>query len=159
MEKEIEYVARYSPDGGEEQEVTLEVSSRDAAVEKTEEWLRECDGEEDHDPACSRMVIGEVLEVAQQDSLVWQKTVRIVIHGEEPACSDGEHDWQRPHEIVGGLEENPGVFGCGGGERISEVCSKCHLGRHTTTHHDYNNEGIGEYIEYSEQYREEGVTY
>lgn len=50
-------------------------------------------------------------------------------YAEEPDCEysdDGEHDWQSPHELVGGCEENPGVWGMGG-VRIQtvEVCSHC----------------------------------
>lgn len=45
----------------------------------------------------------------------------------EPECEDGqEHDWQSPHELVGGLEENPGVQGLGGAKLMfSYVCSNC----------------------------------
>lgn len=33
------------------------------------------------------------------------------------------HDWQSPHQVLGGMEENPGVFGKGGGAVVTEVCA------------------------------------
>jgi hypothetical protein len=53
----------------------------------------------------------------------------IVQHPDEPSCDaadDGEHRWANPHEMVGGIEENPGVWG-GQGCSIStvEVCLLC----------------------------------
>lgn len=52
---------------------------------------------------------------------------------EEPGCAEDEHDWQAPHEIVGGIKENPGVWGHGGGVLIHEVCVHCGCGRTTDT--------------------------
>lgn len=51
----------------------------------------------------------------------------------EPDCEASEHDWQRPHAIVGGLAENPGVHGHGGGVVITEVCAHCGAYRVTDT--------------------------
>lgn len=52
---------------------------------------------------------------------------------DEPSCSHGGHDWRAPHEIVGGLEENPGVRGHGAGVIMTRVCVNCGCGRHTDT--------------------------
>lgn len=58
----------------------------------------------------------------------------VTVEPEEPQCMDeNEHDWQSPHAIVGGVEENPGVHGHGGGVVITEVCMRCGCGRHTDT--------------------------
>ena len=58
----------------------------------------------------------------------------IAIDPDEPACLDGEnHDWQSPHEIVGGIESNPGVWGHGGGVVITECCVRCGCARITNT--------------------------
>ncbi len=52
----------------------------------------------------------------------------------EPDCVDGQaHDWQSPHDVVGGLTENPGVWGHGGGVQIVEVCAHCGGYRETDT--------------------------
>lgn len=51
-----------------------------------------------------------------------------------PACtSKSGHEWTSPHEVVGGLKENPGVFGHGGGVVIREVCAHCGRQRRTDT--------------------------
>lgn len=48
----------------------------------------------------------------------------------EPDCEGNHtHDWQSPHDIVGGIKENPGVWGHGGGVTIREVCLHCGCGR------------------------------
>jgi len=58
----------------------------------------------------------------------------IVIEIPEPECADGhEHDWQSPIKLVGGIPENPGVWGNGGGVKIHEVCCHCGAHRHTDT--------------------------
>ena len=60
--------------------------------------------------------------------------VKIPIYPQEPECQDEEwHDWQSPHDILGGLEENPGVWGHGGGVTITEVCAHCGAYRITDT--------------------------
>jgi hypothetical protein len=58
---------------------------------------------------------------------------RVVLAPEEPECIRDEHDWQSPIELVGGIEENPGVFGHGGGVIINEVCLHCGCARITDT--------------------------
>ena len=59
-------------------------------------------------------------------------------HTEEPTppeCLDtaDSHEWASPIEIVGGIKENPGVHGKGGGVVIHEVCQRCGAHRHTDT--------------------------
>ena len=51
----------------------------------------------------------------------------------EPRCTADEHDWQSPHEIVGGIADNPGVHGNGGGVTIDECCMHCGAHRHIDT--------------------------
>lgn len=50
----------------------------------------------------------------------------ITLEPEVPEC-DGEHDhdWRSPYSVLGGLKENPGVWGHGGGLIIKEVCEHC----------------------------------
>lgn len=57
----------------------------------------------------------------------------ISVEPDEPSCSSDEHDWTSPHDIFGGLEENPGVFGNGGGVIIKEICSHCNTTKTTDT--------------------------
>jgi hypothetical protein len=59
----------------------------------------------------------------------------------EPECSSDEHDWQTPHHVLGGLRENPGVWGNGGGVCCSYVCRHCGMYRHTDTWADDGHGG------------------
>ena len=59
---------------------------------------------------------------------------KIAIAPEEPECpEEDEHRWASPYEILGGLEENPGVWANGGGVVITEVCLHCGCSRRTDT--------------------------
>lgn len=57
----------------------------------------------------------------------------VTLEPDEPECTEGEHDWQSPHELLGGLRENPGVQGHGGGVVIDEACLHCGCRRTTDT--------------------------
>lgn len=58
----------------------------------------------------------------------------VEIAPDEPDCTDGhEHDWRAPYSVLGGLRENPGVQGHGGGVVITEVCAHCGTYRVTDT--------------------------
>lgn len=63
-----------------------------------------------------------------------------------PDCvASEEHDWQSPYSVVGGLRENPGVWGNGGGVIIKTVCAHCGMYRVTNTwaqRHDTGEEGL-----------------
>lgn len=49
---------------------------------------------------------------------------------EPPSCTAGqEHKWRAPHRLVGGLKDNPGIQGHGGGITIQEVCITCGCGK------------------------------
>jgi len=49
--------------------------------------------------------------------------VVVAIDPEEPVCEEGhDHDWVAPVEVVGGIEDNPGVQGNGGGVVYETVC-------------------------------------
>ncbi len=54
------------------------------------------------------------------------ESYKIQIDPPEPPCEKGqEHVWCSPHSVLGGLEENPGVRGHGGGVIIRTVCRHC----------------------------------
>lgn len=63
------------------------------------------------------------------------ESIKISIDPDEPSCTEenDEHDWQSPFDVVGGIEENPGVWGKGGGVTIKEVCAHCAAYRNTDT--------------------------
>lgn len=62
-----------------------------------------------------------------------KSSLRIRIDPKMPRCSAKSHEWQSPHAILGGLKENPGVWGHGGGVIIREVCMHCGCERTTDT--------------------------
>jgi len=82
----------------------------------------------------------------------------VVVHPPEPACGGEGHRWESPHAIVGGVKENPGVHGHGGGVVIDEVCLACGWARRTDTwaqRQDTGQQGL-ESVSYSrERYEEE----
>ncbi len=66
---------------------------------------------------------GTINERAMSDAMT-QRTLKL--HPAAPDCAEGhEHDWQSPYEIVGGIRDNPGVWGHGGGVIYREVCAHC----------------------------------
>lgn len=66
---------------------------------------------------------GNLIRVDEEDHA-------ITIETDVPDCyDDGEHEWKAPHELVGGCEENPGVWGSGGGVKCHTVCLRCGCGR------------------------------
>jgi hypothetical protein len=61
-------------------------------------------------------------------------TITTAIDPDAPDCDDPRgHNWKAPHELVGGIEDNPGVWGSGGGVKIHEVCVRCGCGKLTDT--------------------------
>jgi hypothetical protein len=57
----------------------------------------------------------------------------VPVDPEEPDCPGGEHEWCSPIEVVGGMAENPGVWGHGAGVVVREVCRNCGTYRITDT--------------------------
>src|SRR5260370_30678279 len=49
----------------------------------------------------------------------------VTLEPEAPKCTEGAHEWDDPLEIVGGIKENPGVRGHGGGIISTLVCAHC----------------------------------
>lgn len=46
-----------------------------------------------------------------------------------PKCTEGEHNWERPLELVGGMQQNPGVFREGSEFIFYSACLKCGCGK------------------------------
>lgn len=56
--------------------------------------------------------------------------IKVQVDAKEPTCEPGcSHEWAAPHALVGGLAENPGVHGHGGGVVSSDLCMVCGCGR------------------------------
>jgi hypothetical protein len=109
-------------------ETTIEAASLKEARTAAKEWVEAGDW---NDPEETFWVGVRIID-AEGDKL---ETVKIDVNPQEPYCLDdrGSHDWRSPYAIVGGIKENPGVWGHGGGVIISEVCVACGCGRTTDT--------------------------
>lgn len=59
---------------------------------------------------------------------------------EEPKCSHAGHDWVAPISVVGGIAENPGVWGHGAGTRSREFCRHCGVYREIDTWAQHDGE-------------------
>lgn len=71
---------------------------------------------------------------------------------EEPECVDGEeHVWEGPHELVGGIKENPGVWSNGGTTMtFHSVCARCGAHKHETSCGAQRNPGECDQVSYDE---------
>lgn len=114
-------------------------------------WEVECEGAESSEEAAEQYVEGgdwgDRAETSWVNVRGYRKGVsaygriervgdchKITIDAEEPKCCDGDdHDWRSPFRIVGGIKENPGVWGSGGGVVIDECCIRCGCKRVTDT--------------------------
>lgn len=95
----------------------------DAAVARAHEWATEGDYGEVTSTVWVDVAVYEV-EDGYEDTCI--KTVTAEVDPDEPGCEDGlNHDWRAPYALVGGVKENPGVRGHGGGVISTEVCVCC----------------------------------
>lgn len=63
-----------------------------------------------------------------------RECVTVTIEPIEPECAgEHDHDWRSPYSVLGGIKENPGVWGHGGGVILREVCAHCGRYRITDT--------------------------
>ena len=89
------------------------------------------------DPTClghaySAIADGREPQPLVVDARTERESHQVAIEPKVSACVGGQDlDWQAPLEIVGGIEENPGVWGSGGGVKTVRVCTHCGCGMHT----------------------------
>lgn len=106
-------------------EVVVEKGDLETARQRCHELAEEYDPPEPED---GTMWLQYIIDRSTDEPDEWEYVEEFVlrIDPEEPPCVDADdHDWQAPVEIVGGIEENPGVFGNGGGVVIVDVCLRC----------------------------------
>jgi len=117
-----EYTLRY--EGGEETTITCRPSELDARIDVD---VRSADWDTDHGTIYIDVWVSSI-DGTQHDKHT------VTIAPQAPDCAAGhEHDWRSPIELVGGIGDNPGVWGHGGGVTIDEVCCHCGARRHTDT--------------------------
>lgn len=128
--KTTTYAIEYRSDGYGEtgKPITAETynEAEQVAIDACREWL--AGGEYGEITRTLRVHGRAVLTWIDEDGDECEDSVSVVVEidPEEPACADSrDHDWQAPHELLGGLRDNPGVFGHGGGTIIKRVCAHC----------------------------------
>ncbi len=66
-----------------------------------------------------------------------------------PECTEDEHDWRSPHEVVGGIDSNPGVWSQGGTTIVTrEVCRHCGIYKRETSYGSQRKPGQCDTVEY-----------
>ena len=111
-------------------DVTIEAeTSRKAAQEYVDggDWNMDSESE-------TSWITVYTTEIDEDGEEIGENQHTITLDPPEPDCESGhDHDWQSPYELVGGIKENPGVWGKGGGIVAEEVCVICGCARHTDT--------------------------
>jgi hypothetical protein len=128
-------------------EIEIQAADLRAAKEQAREWAR--DGYDAVEATIWVDVEVHATAIDDDGDECWthESTVTQSIDPPAPACrrAGEEHDWQSPHALVGGLEENPGVHGHDGGVVITEACLRCGCRRRTDTwaqRHDTGQQGL-----------------
>jgi hypothetical protein len=113
------------------------------------------DGGDWGDPVNHTFWVDVSVKLKGTNNAGWYK---ITMHPEEPECTQDEHDWQSPYWLLGGVKENPGCWGHGGGAVSEAVCLHCGCSRlEDTWAQDMSDGTQGHYaIEYTPgKYEEE----
>lgn len=146
-------------DGGQGGSEECEADSLAAAVVAAREWAQDGDWDTSGGTVYCDVRVTRLDE--DGDATDETDSVSVGIDRPEPSCyGDGSHDWQAPHEIVGGIAENPGVWGHGGGVTISECCMRCGCRRYTDTwaqRPDTGEQGLRE-VTYTEGHYAEALA-
>jgi len=125
-------------DGGASE--TVIAASMVEAEALAEDWARDGEWGDDH---------GTLIATVHITSDTGEKcVVDVIISATEPDCDGGQHDWQSP-AWLGGLKENPGVWGHGAGICSVEVCALCGVYHHLDTAHDDGHGATMRYEEYA----------
>ena len=68
---------------------------------------------------------------------------------EPPECTEDAHEWCSPHEVVGGLDSNPGVWSQGGTTIVTRVvCRHCGCYKREVSYGSQRNPGQCDTVEY-----------
>jgi hypothetical protein len=105
----------------------FEAASLDAAIEQLRDWMSGAEFDASGGTVWYDAELYEIGEDADGDETTeWVHRETMAFEPAEPDCThtDG-HDWQSPYAVLGGLKENPGVSGHGGGVIIRECCAHC----------------------------------
>lgn len=129
-------------------EIEIEAEDMDAAQASAQAWAREGDYDTTEGTVYVDVWVLPHDQEGEPDDDEAER-VTVALDQPEPRCvSPDGHDWRSPHWLVGGLEENPGVWGKDGmGVLINEACLRCGCLRRTDTgaqRHDTGARGFRE---------------
>lgn len=95
-----------------------------------------------------------VQEIDWDDKPIGDVLTKDIEVGEDalvPDCTEDEHEWESPHELVGGLTENPGVWSTGGTTYVTKtVCKNCGIYRTETEYGSQRNPQQCDRVEYED---------
>ena len=125
---------RIYDDGGVEEDIYA--ADLSDAIDKMRDWM--ANAEDGFDASAGTVYysarlyeIGEDEDGDETEDEVHQEEMSFDMP--EPDCTGPEHEWKSPCSLLGGLRENPGVEGHGGGVIIRECCAHCGTYRVTDT--------------------------
>lgn len=127
--------------GGDCGETTFEGSSIKELVEEAVDWAEGGDWDSDLQTCWVDLTLKVYTDEGEPIETIFKQ---VTIEPEEPLCEgdeDGSHNWVDEHEIVGGIKENPGCWGHGGGVIIQRACTKCGMLREEDTWAQNRNNG------------------
>lgn len=119
------------PESGVTEEV--QAKSIQGARRKAREWAEGGDYANESTVWVDVEIYETVIDADGDECWRHAEDITVPIDPEEPSCTDAAHDWESPIEIVGGIAENTGVFGHGGGVVMTECCMRCGCARVTDT--------------------------
>lgn len=115
---------------GETEYETIKAESLEAALDEAEANVDSTNYEWSDESDRTSMFI----EVSARHAKTGERASRtVILDPDPPKCSADDHAWEAPHALVGGLKENPGVVGSGGGVAFTKVCMRCGCGMHVDT--------------------------
>jgi hypothetical protein len=114
-----------SIDGGQGGQTVIMARDEQAAIRRAVAWVRDGDWN-----STATIWVDLRIEDARGDLVCIQS---VSVNPDPPDCVESDHDWIAPVEVVGGCEENPGVWGHGGGVIIHEICRHCGVTRRCDT--------------------------
>lgn len=105
----------------------IECDGADTAEEAAEQYVDSGDWGDRKETCWIHVSVWQAgLDEDGDEARVGMSRETVTLEAEEPECMDGEeHVWKAPQSIVGGIKENPGCWGHGGGIVQDSVCVRC----------------------------------
>jgi len=125
----------------------IEAEDNSAAESRASNWIK--DGSWDG-KFMADVTIQEVDDLQEDIGNSWGISVEVGDDPKPPDCrEDHDHKWDSPVEVVGGIDENPGVWSTGGTTIVFKtVCRHCGVYKKETAYGSQRNPGQCDTVEY-----------